>query len=199
MSLDQVSTAVRSGPIAVVPYDPHWPIAFEHIRDTLAHALGEIAFDAHHIGSTAVPGLCAKPKIDIDVVVRSADDIAKAVDRLKTTDRDDHGDPYNDGMWTFTSRRGVSPGHRIYVCAPNTPAHLDRILFRDHLRAHPEAAAAYGALKRRLVTESQGVWQTYTDGKSAFVADIVERARSQGTGGVRQEAPHMPHLSTRSR
>jgi len=52
-------------------------------------------------------------------------------------------------------------------------------LFRDYLRAHPEVAGAYAALKRRLVIESEGVWSTYTDGKGAFVADVVERAISQ--------------------
>ncbi len=178
MVIDEVLTAVKSGPIAVVPYDGHWPAAFEQVREEIERALGKIAFEAHHIGSTAVPGLCAKPKIDIDVVLYSADDIAKAVDLLKRTDREYHGDPYNDGMWTFTTPRGVSPGDRIYVCAPDTPTHLKRILFRDHLHAHPEVAAAYGVLKRKLVIESGGVWKIYTEGKSAFVADVVERARS---------------------
>ena len=178
MPVDELSTAVSSGPITVIPYDRCWPADFEHLREAIGHTLGKIAFEAHHVGSTAVPGLCAKPKIDIDIVMHSANDIDAAVDLLKGTDRDYHGDPYNDGMWTFTNRRGTSPGHRMYVCAPNTPTHLKRILFRDYLRAHPEVAAAYAALKRKLVVESRGVWRTYTGGKSAFVADVVERAAS---------------------
>ncbi|NIA71099.1 GrpB family protein [Pelagibius litoralis] len=178
MFIDEVSTAVRSGPIAVVPYDQLWPAVFEQLQEAIRHTLGETALEVHHIGSTAVPGLCAKPKIDIDVVLRSADDIVRSVDLLKETDREYHGDPYNDGMWTFTSRRGLSPGHRIYLCAPGTPVHLKRILFRDYLRANPEAAAAYGALKRKLVIDSKGVWRAYTEGKTAFVADVVERALS---------------------
>lgn len=177
MPMDEASAVVKSGPIAVVPYDPQWPALFERLRDEIGDTLAGIPFEAHHIGSTAVPGLCAKPKIDIDVVLQSAADIAKSLDLLKMTDLSYHGCPYNDGMWTFTSRRGLSPGHRLYVCVPDTATHLKRVLFRDCLRAHPEVAAAYGALKRDLVVSSGGDWHIYTNGKSAFVADVVERAR----------------------
>lgn len=184
MCIDGLFATVRSGPITVVPYDERWPAAFEQLRDAIEQTLGKIAFEAHHVGSTAVPGLCAKPRIDVDVVLQSAEDVAKAVDLLKKTDRDFHGDPYNDGMWTFTNRRGLSPGHRLYVGAPDSPTHRERILFRDYLRTHPEVAAAYGALKRGLVVESGGDWKAYTEGKSAFVADVVERATSSQRDGL---------------
>ena len=187
-----LTTAVRSGPIVVVPYDPSWPAAFRDLRDAIRRSLGKLACEVEHIGSTAVPGLCAKPRIDVDVVLPSGDDIAEAVELLKRTDRDYHGDPHGAGMWTFTSRRGRSPGHRIYLCAPDTAAHLKRILFRDHLRANPEVAAAYGALKRRLVIESGGVWEAYTEGKSSFVADVVERATSSEPDGAPAAAPARP-------
>ena len=178
MLVDEVATAVRSGPIAVLPYDRRWPAAFEQVRVAIERTLGVIPSEIHHIGSTAVSGLCAKPKIDIDVVLHSADDVAAAVGLLKMTDRDYHGDPYQDGMWTFTSRRMSFPGHRLYVCAPGTPTHLDRVLFRDYLRSHPDVAAAYGALKRNLVIKSRGDWNAYTKGKSSFVTKVVEKARS---------------------
>jgi len=171
----EMPAIVRAGRIALYAYDPDWPKAFEEVRADISRTLGAIAFEAHHIGSTSVPGLCAKPKIDIDVVLDSPGDLGKAIDLLKSTERDFHGDPYDAGMWTFTSRGGF-PGHRIYVCAPGTPAHLQRILFRDHLRAHPEVAETYAALKCRLVAESGGDWVSYTGGKSAFVAEVVELA-----------------------
>ena len=189
MSVDAAPTAVASGAIAVVPYDRRWPAAFRHIRQSIRRALAEIAFEAHHIGSTAVPGLCAKPRIDIDVVLHSADAIAEAVDLLAKTDRAYHGDPYGVGMWTFSSRRGFSPGHRLYVCAPETPAHLKRILFRDYLRANPGTADAYAALKRQLVVQSDGNWRVYNEGKSAFGADVVERARSATADPDRRGRP----------
>jgi GrpB-like predicted nucleotidyltransferase (UPF0157 family) len=88
-----------------------------------------------------------------------------------------HGDPYRDGMWTFTQGRG-SYGTRLYLCEPDNATHEKRMLFRDWLRTHPEDAAAYEELKRRLAAEAHGDWDFYTGGKSAFVAGIVERAQT---------------------
>ncbi len=70
-------------------------------------------------------------------------------------------------------------GTRLYLCLPDNEAHRERLLFRDYLRAHPEFAANYAALKRRLAEEADGDWDHYTGGKSDFVADIVRRAKTE--------------------
>jgi GrpB-like predicted nucleotidyltransferase (UPF0157 family) len=70
-------------PVLICEYDPRWPEQFEAIRVRLAEALGELPVTIEHVGSTAVPGLAAKPIIDIDVVVRSQDDVEAAIDRLE--------------------------------------------------------------------------------------------------------------------
>jgi len=175
MGIDD-AVAVRSGRLVVVPYDPGWPAAFAQVQEAIGHTLAGIPIEVHHVGSTAVPGLCAKPKIDVHVVLTSQGDLDQAIERLGRTERDYHGNPYHQGMWTFTTRRPFSPAHRIYVCCPGTPAHLKRVAFRDYLRAHPEVAATYGALKRELVVASGGDSDVYTEGKSDFVADVVARA-----------------------
>ena len=72
----------------------------------------------------------------------------------------------------FTRSHGPY-GERLYVCAPGNPVHIDRLRFRDYLRAHPAMASAYGVLKRQLATESGGDWDHYTGGKDAFVAEIL--------------------------
>jgi len=159
--------------IELVDYDPSWPALFEEIRTGLERLLDGLVHEIHHIGSTAILGLCAKPKIDVDIVLRSAASIPEAIERMQATgDYIYHGDKYRDGMWTFTTGR-ASRGQRLYLCAPGTAAHLRRMLFRDHLRRHPEAAAAYAALKRRLASETADDWDHYTGGKAAFVAEIV--------------------------
>jgi len=135
-----------------VDYDPEWPAAFEEARAAIEGLLGGLVLEIHHIGSTSVPGLCAKPKIDIDIVLRSAAAIPEAIERMKAQGYTYHGNRYRDGMWAFTTGRGPR-GERFYLCAPGTPTHLRRLLFRDYLRSHPETAAAYGALKRRLASE----------------------------------------------
>jgi len=165
-------------PIIVADYDPSWPSLFAAERDDLADVLGHIVADIHHVGSTSIPGLAAKPKIDIDVVISEQDPLAQAVERLRITDvYVYHGDPYGDGVWTFT--RGKTEGSRIYLCAPATVHHERRILFRDWLRTHDEDAAAYEALKHRLAIEADGDFKVYTGGKSAFVNEIVARAQAR--------------------
>lgn len=162
-------------PVEIVDYDASWPILFAAERDGLLALLDDLVDAIHHIGSTAVPGLAAKPKIDLDVVLRSDDIIPDAVARVRATGvYADHGDPYGDGRWTFT--RGRGQGVRLYVCGPGNRAHCERLRFRDRLRAHPEDCAAYEALKRRLAVEAHGDFAAYANGKSAFVSNILGKA-----------------------
>ena len=164
--------------IRVLDHDPSWPMHFETLKARLLKALAPLVDDVHHIGSTSVPGLAAKPKIDIDAVLYAQTQIPEAIERVKAEGGYTfHGDPYGDGMWTFTRGHGAY-GERLYLCGPGNAAHLKRILFRDWLRTHPEDAAAYAALKRRLAVEASGDWDFYTGGKSDFVTEIVERAKA---------------------
>ncbi len=169
---------MRSGKykaIVVLDYDPTWPGQFKEISVRLNGLLDGMIANIEHIGSTSVPGLCAKPKIDVDVVLESARLIPPGIERLKRAGYAFHGNKYNDGMWAFTTGRG-SFGERVYLCAPGTPTHQKRLFFRDHLRANPEDAAAYGALKRRLASETDDDWDHYTGSKGSFVTSIVGKA-----------------------
>ncbi|WP_448951273.1 GrpB family protein [Labrys neptuniae] len=170
------SPSARKRTIEVVDYDPAWPIQFEEISRQMTALLSGLVTEIHHIGSTSVPGLCAKPKIDVDIILQCPSDIPEGIMRMQATgDYNYHGDRHQDEMWVFTTGRG-SHGQRLYLCAPAHPVHLRRILFRDHLRRHPEDAAAYGALKRRLASEAIDDWDYYTGNKGPFVHDIVDRA-----------------------
>lgn len=164
------------GIIEVIDYDPDWLAVFNAEKAELFGLLGDLLDDVHHIGSTSVVGLRAKPKIDIDAIIRHEGMIAEAVERVKEISKYTfHGTPYADGMWTFTSGHG-SRGNRLYLCGPNNAVHEKRILFRDWLRCHPGDAAEYAALKCRLAAEAKGDWTYYTGGKTAFVANIVSMA-----------------------
>jgi GrpB-like predicted nucleotidyltransferase (UPF0157 family) len=161
--------------IKVVDYDPAWPALFEEQKRTILSIVRDMVEDIQHIGSTSIAGLCAKPKIDIDAVLRGHELIPEAIERIKPHGYAFHGDPYKDGMWVFTQGHG-SYGTRLYICGPDNATHCKRMRFRDYLRANPEAAAAYGALKRALVVEAEGDWKRYTGGKADFVAEIVRLA-----------------------
>jgi GrpB-like predicted nucleotidyltransferase (UPF0157 family) len=163
-------------PIKVVDYDPAWPGLFEKQKRRILELIGDMVENIHHVGSTSIVGLCAKPKIDIDAVLRRDALVAEAIVRVKSVhDYTFHGDPYDDGMWTFTQGHG-SFGTRLYLCGPNNATHVKRILFRDWLRIHPADAAEYAALKRRLAVEATGDWKFYTGGKAEFVVRIVRQA-----------------------
>jgi GrpB-like predicted nucleotidyltransferase (UPF0157 family) len=164
--------------IKVVEYDPAWPGLFDEEKSRISELIGDMVDDIHHVGSTSVCGLCAKPKIDIDAVLRGDAMIADALERVKSlANFTFHGDPYTDGMWTFTSDHG-SHGTRLYLWGPGNATHVKRMLFRDWLRTHPNDAAEYAALKRRLAREANGDWKFYTGGK--FVARIVRQASGSG-------------------
>lgn len=162
-------------PVEVVAYDPSWPAQFAAEREGLLVLLGDLADSVHHIGSTSIPGLAAKPKIDMDVVLRAGNLIPEAIERVQATGAwEYHGDPHGDGRWIFT--RGHGRGTRLYLCGPGNEAHGNRLAFRDWLREHPKDAAAYEALKRRLAAEADGDFAFYTEGKSAFVAEVLRKA-----------------------
>lgn len=166
-------------PITLVEYDPQWPLLFEERGRAIGLLLAHPA-ELHHIGSTAVPDLCAKPKLDIDAILFSRDARLDATQHLKKDGFRFHGDLHDAGRWAFT--RDETPyGTRLYLCLPGNVAHRERLLFRDYLRAHPEFVSGYAILKRRLAKEANGDWDHYTAGKSDFVADVVRRAKAELT------------------
>ncbi len=170
--------------IMLVDYDPQWPLLFESRSKAISLLLGHPA-TFHHIGSTAIVGLCAKPKLDIDAVLVSEEARLAATERLKEDGYRFHGDPHGVGRWTFTGDE-IPYGTRLYLCLPDNEAHRERLLFRDYLRAHPEFAVNYAILKRRLAEEANSDWDHYTSGKSDFVEDVVRRAKAG-----RQPANHI--------
>jgi GrpB-like predicted nucleotidyltransferase (UPF0157 family) len=164
--------------IKVVDYDPAWPAQFEAQKRSILSIVGDMVEDVYHVGSTSVAGLCAKPKIGIDTVLRGYALIPEAIERIRPHGYAFQGDLYGDGMWTFTQGHG-SYGTRLYLCGPDNATHIKRMRFRDYLRTHAEAAAEYAALKRELMFNANGDWKFYTGGKSDFVAEIVRLASLQ--------------------
>ena len=162
-------------PVEIVDYDPSWPILFAAERDGLLALLGDLV-DAITISAArrCQGSRPSRRSTSMSFCARTTA-FRDAVARVRATGAyDDHGDPYGDGRWTFT--RGHGRGVRLYLCGPANKAHRERMRFRDWLRAHPEDAAAYEALKRRLAMEADGDFAFYTNGKSAFVSDILRKA-----------------------
>ena len=164
-------------PIVVVEYDCEWPIVFESLRAKLAGALGDIAASIEHVGSTAVPNLAAKPTIDINVILPSSDHLPEAIRRLATIGYVHEGDLGVTGRHAFAVPPGYAPHHHhLYVGAPGNRAMLEHVVFRDHLRNHPEVAQAYGELKRALAQRFRNDRNGYTNAKAEFVNAVLRHA-----------------------
>jgi GrpB-like predicted nucleotidyltransferase (UPF0157 family) len=165
--------------VEIVDYDPRWPILFDEEAERLRATLDpSLIVGLEHFGSTAIPGLSAKPIIDILIAVRSlADAQANFVEPLRNLDYVYWAEnPRKDrlffvkGMPPFGSKRS----HHVHVTEPHGEL-WQRLAFRDYLRAHPEEAAIYGQLKRRLATEHKRDREAYTDAKSAYVESVMRK------------------------
>ena len=162
--------------IQVVDYDPEWPSLFDRIVSALDPLFADLTPVFHHVGSTSVPGLAAKPKIDLHAAFANADVLPEAIERARSLDAFTfHGDKYQQQTWTFTSGKG-SHGARLYLCSVDNAVLRDRIAFRDYLRSHPERASAYAALKLKLMGEANDDWDYYTGGKRDFVLETLHLA-----------------------
>ncbi|NLG23907.1 MAG: GrpB family protein [Clostridiales bacterium] len=158
--------------VAVAPYGDHWPAAFRRIAARLRPAVpGALAVE--HVGSTSVPGLCAKPIIDIDLVIPSADRFDGARRALEAIGYRHEGDRGIAGREAF--KYGALPGlmaHHLYVCAADSAELKRHIVFRDYLRAHPRDAAAYGGVKAAAAWNHPCDIQGYMDVKAPCVAAL---------------------------
>jgi GrpB-like predicted nucleotidyltransferase (UPF0157 family) len=175
--IDPISPEQRAEPVVVVEYDPAWVTAFELLRDRIAPVLGDLAVGIEHVGSTAVPGLDAKPIVDIDVVIRRAEDLDEAAARLEMLGYTRLGDLGIVGREAFRALAEL-PRHHLYVCAAGSAPLQAHLTLRDALRADPELAASYAALKRELAERFRDDRDSYTEGKTAFITSVLLDERS---------------------
>jgi len=167
-------------PVVIVPYDPTWPSLFAQLRDGIVAALGATALRVEHVGSTSVPGLAAKPIIDIDAVIPAETDLPEAIRKLARVGYTHEGERGIAGRHAFSQPSGL-PAHHLYVCDEHNPELWRHIAFRDYLRANPAEAASYGALKERLALRFGNDRDGYTDAKSAFIAEALSKLPQKGS------------------
>jgi GrpB-like predicted nucleotidyltransferase (UPF0157 family) len=170
---------MKQAEVVVVPYDSAWPRQFEEERRLILATIGQwISGLVEHIGSTAVPGLCAKSVIDIMVGVQSLEASRDALPILKQISYVYF--PYKpDIMHWLCKPSDEIRTHHMHIVPVGSPLWRDRLTFRDFLRQNPDAASEYAALKLRLAGQFGQDREAYTDSKGPFIQKILERARSQ--------------------
>ena len=187
---DNLEERVRrlvSEEVAVVPYDPSWRDRFVREKQHLESCLpSELIRRIEHFGSTAVPGLAAKPIIDMLVEVTSLDGTKQRIvpilerqgyEYLWRPTFGDDGPPFY--AW-FIKRDEETRArtHHIHMVEAHFKDHWDRLLFRDYLTEHPELAKEYEALKIHLSRVARHDRVAYTAGKTAFITRVTELARN---------------------
>jgi len=169
------------GSIVVSNYDPAWTAMFEQECARLRATLGSLVLTIEHIGSTAVPGLAAKPIIDLQASVRDlADARSRCIVPLQASGYR-YMPEYESWLPGELFFRKGPPGpwtHHLHVLQADDPRWRDRLLFRDYLRIHPEAAREYAKLKRDLAAAFDDDISRYRNAKATFVAATMTEARA---------------------
>lgn len=164
--------------VVVLPYDENWAHAFRDIEAELKAALGSLAKRIEHVGSTSVPGLWAKPIIDIDTVIENRSLLDRVIRALETAGYRHEGDLGIPGREAFAYEGKTHlMKHHLYVCAEDSRELKRHLAFRDYLRAHPEAVNEYGRVKREAAALYPYDIDGYIAHKSPFIAKIYEELR----------------------
>jgi GrpB-like predicted nucleotidyltransferase (UPF0157 family) len=161
--------------VIVIGYDPTWSEDFEQLRGRIWPCVCDVAASIEHAGSTSVKGLAAKPIIDMTIVVPTASAMKTVIERLVRIGYLHRGDLGVSGREAFARPEGT-PAHHLYACVAGSDALRNHLAVRDYLRAHPEAAEAYGKLKKQLAARFPDDIDSYIEGKTEFILGILERA-----------------------
>ena len=163
--------------VEVVPHDPAWSREFDAEASRIREALGDVVVAVHHIGSTAIPGIPAKPVIDICLEVRALrllDQQAPEMGRLGYQALGEYGIP--ERRFFLRDDTEGARTHHVHAFETGSWGVKRHVAFRDYMIAHPQAAAAYGQLKGELLRRHSGDQESYIVGKDPFIREHEARA-----------------------
>jgi GrpB-like predicted nucleotidyltransferase (UPF0157 family) len=163
--------------VHLVRYDSTWPAAFEAEAARIESVCAGLPIRLEHIGSTSVPGLAAKPVIDILAGRPPRSRVEPYIDALRQLGYEHKGSFGVPGREYF--RRGSPRSHHVHLFVWDSAHWRDHLLFRDHLRAHPELAREYEALKYELAVRFAYDRKLYTDEKGPFIKRVLREAKME--------------------
>jgi len=158
-------------------FNPAWAEQFRTESEVLKPLFGENLIGIHHVGSTSIPGMIAKPEIDILVELKPDSDFQSyfaQIEQLGYRYRTDA--PFSFGHWYFSKNTGGRRTHKLHLCSSEHRTVREQILFRDYLIKHPERAAMYRNLKINLAASNTKGMLEYLEGKAPFVHETLSLA-----------------------
>ncbi len=167
---DRYDPAVR-----IVDYDAAWPSSAEAELRRIAAQLPTVAVRLEHVGSTAVPGLAAKPVLDLQLSVGTIRQRGRYTARLEALGYVFVADPQSPGYHLFAMPRERPRTHHLHVCEAGSDDEFRHLAFRDFLRAHGDEAASYADLKRQIIARHPLDRLAYIEGKDAYVTALEQR------------------------
>ncbi len=174
----------------VVTYDPEWTALFEEERRRIVEAVGHIVAGVHHVGSTSIPGMAAKPILDIAVLLHEFEDGERCIEPLESIGYFHKGADEVDIPGDRFFLRGHSPRgscsdgeeirtHVLHMYTLDSPIRRNHFLFRDYLIAHPGVAAEYARLKLGLADKHRDDRASYSAGKGTFIREVITKAAEE--------------------
>ena len=164
--------------VRLIPYNSDWEQLFEDEKSRLIEVVGAYVLDIQHVGSTSIPGMIAKPIIDIAIAVQNFEDATvciKPIEQLGYEYRGEFGIPRRH---YFT--KGDPRTHHIHMNEISSRDWLDQVTFRNYLIQHPGVAKEYAELKVKLAQSYPTNRQLYTESKAPFINHVLQLARSGG-------------------
>lgn len=170
--------------IIIEKHNEAWPQQFDELKHVLSDVLVSVPHSIEHVGSTAVPGLAAKPVIDIDIIIDNDKELDRVILSLAGVGYRFAGDMGITGRYAFkrssddvphTTPGRTWPGHHLYCCIAGSVSLNNHLLFRDALRRDPELAKAYAALKQELASSTSDM-NVYVESKSSFIETVLRHA-----------------------
>lgn len=158
--------------VEVVPYNPVWKEWFAELRKIIWPHISDVAIDFVHIGSTSIPGMSAKPIIDIDIVIDSLDKFHEIRSRLTRIGYYHRGNLGIEGREAFGKENEPKYAHHLYVCSADSTAYKNHVLLRKHLTENPEALKRYRDLKLQLAASGLDV-DSYTREKTLLIIEFL--------------------------
>jgi len=176
-----MTLGLQRGIVRLVPHSGEWDRLFEEEKARIVTCLQGKTFDIEHVGSTAIPGMPAKPIIDIAAGVPDVEAIGEYVKLLSQIGYEYRGDRSGDGDHTFAKGPESRRTHYLHMVAMGSTKWYDYVLFRDYLCCHEETRRAYVALKRNIAEEHPSDRKTYTQGKQESIRRVIKLARDELT------------------
>ncbi len=171
--------ALKRGIVELEEYNPKWADDYKKEEKLLKEVLGDEIIEIHHIGSTSIPGLKAKPVIDILIVIKSLNDIDKIEEILKNYDYENRGQQGVSDRYFFAKGSEDARTHYIHFVEPNSNTYYNQVYFKKYLIEHPEYIKKYCDLKQELASKYANERPKYTQGKNEFITNVIKLAKEE--------------------